>query len=50
MQKKPGTLLFRSALLSDKKRTALEQFKVEIGRKLKAILVELILPCSYKKV
>ena len=49
MQKKPGTLLFCSPLLSDKMRTALEQFKAEIGRKLKTILVELILPCSYKK-
>ena len=49
MQKKPGTLLFCSPLLSDKMRTALEQFKAEIGRKLKTILAELILLCSYKK-
>ena len=34
---KIGTLLFCSVLLSDKTRTALEQFKAEIGRKLRTI-------------
>ena len=47
---KTGTLLFCSVLLFDKIRTASEQCKAEIGRKLKTILAELILPGSYKKV
>lgn len=46
---KTGTLLFCSVLQPDKVRTALEQFKAKIGRKLRTIYAELILPGFFKK-
>ena len=46
---KTDPLLLCSVLLSDKIETALEQFKAEIGWKLRTIYAALILPGFYEK-